>query len=116
MEIWRGTRILPGAVVVFFFFSSACVAECNSGYKPYSILSVTHVLTRENPGDIAFASRDEKPGYAVAMQRPLPEPYSYVLASVGIASLLAMGGMYRVRKPPVRPARHRSAGRRSPGR
>ena len=120
MEIWRGPRILPGAVMVMVLFLAARDAECASGYKAYSILSVSHALTYGQPSDAAFASCEEASGHATEMQRPLPEPYSYVLASVGIASLLAMGGMYRVRKPPARPARSsgriRSVGSRWPGR
>jgi len=120
MEIWRVSRILPGVVFILFCISSECEAEYGSLPKPYSILSVSYALRYEPPDSRAFLLREETQRHALQKQRPLPEPYSYVLASVGIASLLAMGGVYRVRKPSVRPTRgvvrNRATGRRSPRR
>ena len=105
MEIWRVSRMLPGVVFICIFSSSDCEADYASNAKPHSILSVSYALKYESPDRRAFVLRDEAPRIAAQIQRPLPEPYSYVLASVGIASLLAMGGVYRVRKPSARPTR-----------
>ena len=123
MEIWRVPWILPGVAFTFFFLSSVSKAECENVAKAHSILSVSYTLTHEQPDSGAFVERDERHETqrpAPEMLRRLPEPYSYVLASVGIASLLAMGGVYRVRKPPMRPTRgsvrHRGTGPRWPRR
>ena len=101
MDIWRMPQRVLGLWVVIFLMVAPVDAKVVGSDCGHSVLSLSHALQSEVPDmglryGIFSATIDTGRSAAVL----LPEPYSYVLASVGIASLLAMGSIFRKRKDP----------------
>ena len=102
MDIWRMPQRMLGLSIVIFLIAAPIDADIIARNCDHSVLSLSHALQGDAPNmglrHGIFASTIDTGRSAAAVL--LPEPYSYVLASVGIASLLAMGSIFRKRKDP----------------